>query len=508
VKFTRTISIHSYDQYIDNQSESHLRINTILKMKKTLLSFITFCIICICYSQVQKDKYTLVITNVNIVDVVNNKIIPHQLIAISGNSIAAIDETRKQNHYKADRYIDARNHYILPGLWDMHIHFRGGDSLIEANKKLLSLFLAYGVTTVRECGGDITPAVLTWKKQILQGELDGPKIFTSGPKIDGPKAVWAGSLEVETPSQISRALDSLQKLNVDFVKVYDSKISREAYLELITQVHQRGMKITGHMPFTVKLTEGVERGMDGSEHMFNVYKACSSKEDSLTILIQQREHTDKPISFYTAVPYFYDSYDENKAGELFKYLARKKFSITPTLYVVQNDVVDLKSHDHSTDSLLSYIDPKIQETYQMRLNGAKKQSDEMNLAMKRFMLKTNSMVPQMYAAGINILAGSDCGAFNSFMYPGESLHEELKLMVASGLTPPEALQTATINGAKFMGVANFYGSIQKEKSSDIIVLDANPLTNIQAIDQIDMVFSNGRLYTKSDLNNLLRSIKH
>jgi imidazolonepropionase-like amidohydrolase len=478
------------------------------KMKKILLSFIAFCIICVCYSQAQKDKYTIVITNANIVDVASNKIIPHQLLAISGNTIAAVDETSKMNHYKADRYIDAKNHYILPGLWDMHIHFRGGDSLIEANKKLLPLFLAYGVTTVRECGGDITPTVLTWKKQIQKGELVGPKIFTSGPKIDGPKAAWVGSLEVETPLQVSQALDSLQKLNVDFVKVYDSKISREAYLETITQVHQRGMKITGHMPFTVKLTEGVERGMDGSEHMFNVYKACSSKEDSLTTLIQQREHTDKPISFYAALPYFYDCYDENKAKELFKYLAQKKFTITPTLYVVQNDLVDLKYHDHSTDSLLSYIDPKIQATYQLRLNSAKKQSDEMNVALKKFMLKTNSMVPQMYAAGVNILAGSDCGAFNSFMYPGESLHEELKLMVASGLTPSQALQTATINGAKFMGRANLYGSIQKGKSSDMVLLDADPLTDIQAIDQIDMIISNGRLYTKSDLNNLLGSIKH
>jgi len=476
-------------------------------MKKILLSFV-FYIICVCSSQAQKAKYKIVFTNANIVDVVNNKIIPHQLIAISGDTIAEVDETGNVNQYKADRYVDAKNHYILPGLWDMHIHFRGGDSLAEANKKLLPLFLAYGVTTVRECGGDMTTTVLTWKKQVQQGELVGPNIFTSGPKIDGPGAYWGGSLEVETPEQVSKALDSLQKLNVDFVKVYDSKISREAYLELITQAHKRGMKITGHMPFTVKLTEGVERGMDGSEHMFNVYKACSSKEDSLTDLIQQRQHTDKPIGFYAAVPYFYDSYDENKARELFKYLAQKKFTITPTLWVVQNDLVDLKYQDHSTDSLLSYIDPKIQATYSLRLNSAKKQSDEMNIALKKFMLKTNSMVPQMYAAGVNILAGSDCGAFNSFMYPGESLHEELKLMVTSGLTPAQALQTATVNGAKFMGDAGFYGSIQKGKSADMILLKADPLRDIQAIDRIDMVFSNGRLYTKSDLNNLLQSIRN
>src|SRR5580765_2805759 len=133
-------------------------------MKRILLSLIAFCITCVCYSQAQKNKYSIVITNANIVDVTNNKIIPHQLLAISGNTIAAIDNASKVKDYKADQYVNAENKYIIPGLWDMHIHFRGGDSLIEANKKLLPLFLAYGVTTVRECGGDISPSVLTWKK--------------------------------------------------------------------------------------------------------------------------------------------------------------------------------------------------------------------------------------------------------------------------------------------------------------------------------------------------------
>ncbi len=106
------------------------------------------------------------------------------------------------------------------------------------------------------------------------------------------------------------------------------------------------------------------------------------------------------------------------------------------------------------------------------------------------------------------MAGSDCGAYNSYVYPGESLHEEVKLLAASGLTPLQALQTATINGAKFMGVNSFYGSLAKEKSSDLIVLDTNPLNNIGAIDQINMVLSNGRVYSRTELDNLLNSIKH
>jgi imidazolonepropionase-like amidohydrolase len=477
------------------------------KMRILFISFVAICVTCTSFSQTYKNKYTLVITNANIVDVINNKIESDRLLAISGDTIEAIDDASKVKNYKADRYVNATNKYIIPGLWDMHIHLRGGDSLIYPNKKLLPLFLANGVTTVRECGGDITASVMLWKKQIEQGKLAGPKIFTSGPKIDGPKATWAGSLEVETPEQVSAALDSLQKLQVDFVKVYDSKISREAYLETIAQAHKRGMKITGHMPFTVESREGVNLGLDASEHMYYVFKACSAKEDSITQVIRLREHTDNPVSLFAALTALYDTYEDTKARQLFTFLAQKEFTVVPTL-IVTKTLRELKQNNHFNDSMLAYIDPKIQETYQLRISTAKKQSEESSQFMKRYMQKTNAMVPQMYAAGVNILAGSDCGAFNSFVYPGSSLHEEIKLMVASGLTPAEALQTATINGAKFMGVANFYGSIQKGKSSDMVVFDANPLTDINTIDQISMVLSHGKLYSRGDLDNLLLSIKH
>ncbi len=110
-----------------------------------------------------------------------------------------------------------------------------------------------------------------------------------------PRPAWAGTLEVETPDQISKALDSLQKLHTDFVKIYDSKISHDAYLEIIRQAKKRGMRVTGHMPFTVELRQAAELGMNGSEHLYYVFKACSAKEDSITDLIRKSEHTARPI---------------------------------------------------------------------------------------------------------------------------------------------------------------------------------------------------------------------
>src|ERR1700743_1111635 len=169
--------------------------------------------------QTAGKKFSLVITNVNIVNPTTGIITRNRLLAISGNTIKAVDDTKMAAKYKADRYVDAKGKYAIPGLWDMHVHFRGGDNLIAANKALLPLFLANGITTVRECGGDMTPSVITWRRQTAQGDLPGPRIFTSGPKLDGPDAVWPGSIPVVTPDQVSKALDSLQKIGVDFVKI-------------------------------------------------------------------------------------------------------------------------------------------------------------------------------------------------------------------------------------------------------------------------------------------------
>jgi len=476
-------------------------------MRKLILTCLAVCIFHAGFSQTAKHKYTLIITNAKIVDVAHGKIISNKLIAISGTTIKVVDDVKMLSRYKATQYINAKGKYVMTGLWDMHIHLRGGDTMINDNKALLTLFLAYGVTTVRECGGDIVSSVLSWRRQINQGTMIGPRIFTAGPKLDGPKPTWAGSIEVETPTQISKALDSLRKLKVDFVKIYDSKISREAYLEIISQAEKRGMKSTGHMPYTVKLTDAVARGLDGSEHLYYVFKACSAKEDSITNLIIQSQHTDKPIGLFAALPMVYNTYSDATANKVFKYLAQKHFTITPTLFVSKT-LNEIKETDHSKDSLLAYISPKIQATYRGRIVSAKRASDESTAFTKKFEAKCASLVPKMYKAGINIVAGSDCGAFNSYVYPGSSLHEELKLLVASGLTPDQALKTATINGAKFMAVSKHYGALTAGKCSDMLVLDSNPLQNINAVDQINTVIAHGKVYTKADLDGMLKAIKH
>jgi imidazolonepropionase-like amidohydrolase len=475
-------------------------------MKRVLFTFISFCLLRVGLSQTPQRKYQLVITNVNVVDVLNGKIVSNQLLAITGDTIQAIDDAKKQKQYKADKYLNAQDRYVLPGLWDMHVHFRWGDTMISENKALLPLFLAYGITTVRDAGGDITPAVMEWRREIARRTLAGPKIYTSGPKLDKLKPEWPGSLAVETAEEIANALDSLQKLKVDYAKIYGGQ-TKESYLAVVQEAERRGLKITGHIPFTVKVTEAAKSGLDAIEHMFNLVVATSTKEDSVTTLALQAAQANKPFGYLAALSACLDAYNPATASKVFRVLTTHNTAVVPTLHV-SKVVFGLGEQSHSNDSLLSFIHPKIQATYQQRLNIAKRLTPEQNELLKKILVRFMELIPQMQAAGVTLLAGSDAGPYNSFVYPGESLHQELKLLVKAGLTPVHALQTATINAARFMGAEDFYGTIETGKSSDMLIIEKNPLTNIGAIDNISMVLSNGRLYPKGELNNLLQANKH
>ncbi|MDT0643805.1 hypothetical protein RM553_13270 [Zunongwangia sp. F363] len=198
---------------------------------RTLKLVFFYLVVFLAASCTDEDEpgYDLLISNVNIVEVKSGELKENQLILVNGGSISHIDDAANLEEYRAKEILDAEGKFVMPGLWDMHVHFRGGDSLVEENKNLLPLFLAYGITTVRDAGGDITPSVLKWRKAIAENKIAGPTIFTSGPKLDGRNPAWPGSIPVTNQEEIKAALDSLQELGVDYVKMYDGSLSPESY---------------------------------------------------------------------------------------------------------------------------------------------------------------------------------------------------------------------------------------------------------------------------------------
>lgn len=460
------------------------------------MCFITVLLFSSCKDAVHKS-YDILISNVKIVDVGSGKITEGKLVLIEGDTISRIVEEKDINKFNALQTMDAGGAFLMPGLWDMHVHFRGGDSLIEENKEFLPLFLAYGITTVRDAGGDITPSLLEWRDQITRGTLDGPRIFTPGPKLDGTQPAWPGSVKVTTAVEIESALDSLESIGADYVKMYDGNLSKEAFYDIIKAAENRRLKTTGHMPLTADFMEAIDHGLDGSEHMYYPLTACSPIADSLRALNKG----------YGIVEQLIDSYDPELAKEVFKKMSTENVYVTPTLYI-GTTLSEILEKDHSHDSLLNYIGPGIQETYRGRIEGAKRAQATGSRMRQKMEAISAKMIRPMFDAGVPILAGSDCGAFNSYVYPGESLLGELNSLVVAGLSPREALQTSVINGPKFFDLLDYFGSVEEGKVAHLILLQNNPLEDLENLENPVAVIKSGNLYSREDIVKLTDKVRN
>ena len=448
-------------------------------MKLTKLIFLVAIILFACKEE-PKEMYDLAIKNGNVIDIVSGEINQRDIYILDGR-IEKIVKSGEEESVKTKESLDASNKYILPGFWDNHVHFRGGDTLIEANKSFLKLFVKNGITTVRDAGGDLTSSVLVWKEQISKGQLIGPTIYTSGPKIDGPNARWAGSLPVENKPDITKALDSLQQLRTDFVKLYDSTISGEMYLNTISEAEKRNMITSGHMPFTVELNETIDAGLDAIEHMYYVLKGCSSEESEIT-----RAIVNKELNFWESMAQLINTYDATVAQSTFKKLKDNDVYVVPTLHI-GNILSYLDEDDHKNDEYLKLIGDGIIMTYQGRINGALNASEKAKKDRKALNSFFKKLTKSLSDANVKLLAGSDCGAFNSYTYPGVSLHKELEALVSVGLSPLKALQTSAYNGSHFLKKNNEVGTIKVDKVSDLVILNSNPLDDIKSTRDIHNV---------------------
>ena len=201
-----------------------------------------------------RERADLLIRNATVVEIARGKITPHQSVVVVGDTVKAVGpDAAIGRRFAAVQQVDATGKYVMPGLWDMHVHFGGGPELIGENKALLPVYVAYGVTTVRDCAADLSSSVLEWRDEVAKGTLLGPRIFTSGPKLEGYKPIWKGTLEVGTPAEVNAALDKLQAMKVDFVKITDNTLKPDTFLYALKEAKRRGMRTSAHTPYALTI---------------------------------------------------------------------------------------------------------------------------------------------------------------------------------------------------------------------------------------------------------------
>ena len=446
----------------------------------------------------QQPQADILIRHATIVDVAGGKAVGAQAVAVNGDRIIEIGpDATLARRYSAKRTIDASGKFVMPGLWDMHVHFGGGTELVDENKDLLPIYVAYGVTSVRDAAADISDSVLAWRQQVAEGKLLGPTIYTSGPKLEGYKPLWKGTIEVGTPAEVDAALDRLQAMKVDFVKITDNTLKPEIFEYAVKAAKARGLKTSAHTPFALTIEQAARDGLSSVEHLDYLIKAGSPQEATIGA-----DYVAGKLSYGEASDRFVDTFDPAYARAMYGRLAKLGLYVTPTLNM-SRILAYLDREDHRSDPALALIGPGLRKTYEWRVERAAKATPQQIAARHKEYELSVKVLPMLRDAGIPILAGTDAGYLNSFNYPGQGLHDELQRYVEAGLTPREALASSVVNGPKFLGHSNEYGALAKGKIADILLLDSNPLEDISATRQIRGVVLKGQWHDRAALDAFL-----
>ncbi|MBC6367914.1 amidohydrolase family protein [Algoriphagus sp. AK58] len=447
-----------------------------------------------------KSSVDLLIKNASIISLRSGEIIQDQVILIQGDRILTTGGDTLLSQYEGIIEINAEGKFVLPGLWDNHVHF-GGAEYIDENEQLLPLYVAFGVTSVRDAAGDIPLEVLKWRDEIANGNRTGPRIFTSGPKIEGINSIWPGDLEVGSEEELDRALDSLVKLKVDFVKITDNTLSAELFLSATQKARKRGLPVSGHVHAGITLDEISLAGLSTIEHQGYALRAATSEETRI-----RNERVAGKMTAEEANLLQFQTLSDSVAEVNFRKFAKQGTGIVPTLLISRN-IAYLDSLDFSTDTILNYLGPKLKESYQWRIDRYAKEDQPSRENRKRLYEASARLLPIMQKSGMKIMAGTDAGYLNTYDYPGLGIHLELALMVNYGLSPVEALTASLINGPAYFGLEEDYGAVTSGKKASLLILRNNPLEQIENTQTIESVIVEGKYFSRKDLDRILGEIK-
>jgi imidazolonepropionase-like amidohydrolase len=435
------------------------------------------------------------ITHVTVIDPENSKEIYDRTVIISGDRISEVRGSEGRKPPGGAKVVDGRGKYLIPGLWDMHVHAVFDERL----DSMFPTFVANGVLGIRDMGTSMPLAEIDQlRKETASGSRLGPRIVAAGPILDGrPKPLRPNFLAINTPEEGRETVRRLKTGGADLIKVY-SELSRDSFLAIADEAKKQNIPFAGHVPFSVSALEASDAGQKSMEHLWGIYLSCSSREEELrSEMLKGGVNLSGSERIRLEMDEAAASYDERKAANVFAHLAKNGTWMVPTFKAVlpDSEIFDLRV---TTDPRLKYIPLAIQKRWiEAAAAGAAIKS-------KSFERKLQ-VVGAMHRAGVPFLAGTDTAWIQPYTYAGFSLHDELALLVKAGLTPMESLQTATINPARFLVMEKDLGTIEMGKIANLVLLDADPLADIHNTTKISGVFLAGKEFDRPALDQMLRS---
>jgi imidazolonepropionase-like amidohydrolase len=449
-------------------------------------------------SQPKTKAETLIFTNVNVVSVRDGKISQGVTVVIKHGRISGVAKVGFVGQGHDIQIVNANGKYMIPGLWDMHVHSAFVDPAWD-EKVIYPLYIANGVTGVRDMGGD--PDVLENRRnRIESGELLGPHLILGGPFLAGAKSDRQ-TISVNTPEEARQAVDAVKKRGLDFVKVLS--VPRDSYFAIADEAAKQKIPFVGHVPYSVSAREASTAGQRSIEHLSGILLACSTQEDELRAeglaALAKRDYA----AYEKLGPQIMTTYDQAKAGTLFLQLAKNNTWQVPTLVWTQTNS-HLDDPNLESDPRLQYVPASVRAQWNPAKLREKTSSQEI-ADLKAEAARDVELVKAMRNSAVLFMAGSD--GPDPFVFPGFSLHDELDWLVKSGFTPLQALQAATSSPAQFLGKTEKYGVVETEHVADLVLLDANPLEDISNTRKIFGVVAVGKYYSRQDLDVMLQQVE-
>ena len=394
----------------------------------------------------------------------------HQTVVIQGNRITAVGPVDSVAIPAGARTIAGAGKYVIPGLWDMHVH-----TVFPGGREVLPLYIANGVTSVRDLAGD-WKQIVAWRGEIAKGTLVGPRIMASGPYLEGGD-VPIVHFTTRTPEEARAAIDSLLAMGVDVIKLH-GQLSRETYLAAAIYAKRLGLRVAGHVPASVGVLDASDAGVNSIEHMLQVPIACTPAESAALVPRFPVQRVVGRCSSQDPAP-------------LFAHLVRNDTWVVPTL-VAAYEVAHWPKTDLPGDAYARYLPDTLRKYVASIFPVLPDIPPDADVVGMQLFAKRLSLVSELFRAGVGVLPGTDAPLRNS--PPGFGLHEELRLMVQGGMRTFDVLRAATLEPSRYFGMIDSLGTVAPGKLADLVVLTASPLENIENTRRIELVVSNGRVH--------------
>jgi len=414
----------------------------------------------------------LAFVGVTVLPMQSEAVLANHTVVVRDRKIVSVEPADKARIPAGAVQVDGKGKFLMPGLAEMHAHIPGGNAPDTAVERTLFLYVANGITTIRGMLGD--PRHLTYRSRVVNGEIVGPRIFTAGPSFNGNTAA--------TKEAAVAAVIEQKKMGYDLLKIHPG-VPRDAFDAMAAKADELKIPFAGHVPAAVGLQRAIDAKYRSIDHLDGYIEALSSKAETSQFF---------GINLVNDV-------DETRLPALVKATVANRIWQVPTQVLMDNLMNDMPAEEMAKRPEIKYVlNPgEVQKWIAQKQTFAKySQADR-----QKFLTLRRRIIRDLHGAGVPFALGSDAPQW--WNVPGFSAHRELKSLVDAGLTPYQALRSGTHSIGLYFGTPD--GVVAQGRRADLLLLDANPLQNIENISRVAGVVVNGRWLSKDEIEKRLAS---